>query len=112
MFLKSFLGHLGLKDTKIDWQLIPEQFLIYFQSPQLNLEDIKSIMSRFQQFGIFINQIDYRQNEAQLYFGIRVDATFEYGLLGEEQNLPIGRFKLTKGIINWILTLDSLQQST
>jgi hypothetical protein len=105
-YLKVFTA-LGLKETKPDWENTPESFLIYFKTGLIDVNGIKSVMSRYRYFDTFINEIDYTQNECQLYFGIKCDSTFEYGILTEDQIIPIGKFKLTKGILNWILTLDS-----
>lgn len=105
-FLKA-LTALGMKDTKPDWEETPESFLIFFRTISTNVNDLKSVMSRYQHFDTFINKIDYTQNECQLYFGIKCDSIFQYGIITEEQFIPIGHFKLTKGILNWILTLDS-----
>ena len=105
-YLKVFTA-LGLKETKPDWENTPESFLIYFKTGLIDVNGIKSVMSRYRYFDTFINEIDYTQNECQLYFGIKCDSTFEYGIVTEDQIIPIGKFKLTKGILNWILTLDS-----
>jgi len=105
-YLKVFTA-LGLKDTKPDWEKTPESFLIYFKTGLIDVNIVKSVMTRYRQFDTFINQINYTHNECQLYFGIKCDSTFEYGIGTEDQIIPIGKFKLTKGILNWILTLDS-----
>ena len=105
-YLKVFTA-LGLKDTKPNWENTPESFLIYFKTGLVDVNTLKSIMTRYRYFDTFINQINYTHNECQLYFGIKCDSTFEYGIGTEDQVIPIGKFKLTKGILNWILTLDS-----
>jgi hypothetical protein len=105
-YLKVFTA-LGLKDTKPDWEKTPESFLIYFKTGLVDVNVVKSVMARYRQFDTFINEINYTHNECQLYFGIKCDSTFEYGIGTEDQIIPIGKFKLTKGILNWILTLDS-----
>jgi len=105
-YLKVFTA-LGLKDTKPDWEKTPESFLIYFKTGLIDVNGMKSVMSRYRYFDTFINEINYTHSECQLYFGIKCDSTFEYGIGTEDQIIPIGKFKLTKGILNWILTLDS-----
>jgi hypothetical protein len=105
-YLKVFTA-LGLKDTKPDWEKTPESFLIYFKTGLVDVNVVKSVMARYRQFDTFINEINYTHNECQLYFGIKCDSTFEYGIGTEDQIIPIGKFKLNKGILNWILTLDS-----
>ena len=105
-YLKVFSA-LGLKDTKPNWETTPESFLISFKTNLIDVNTIKSVMSRYRQFDNFINEINYTHNDCQLYFGIKCDLTLEYGMGTEDQVIPIGKFKLTKGILNWILTLDS-----
>ena len=46
-----------------------------------------------------------------MYFGIKCDGTFEYGIL-YEKFIPIGRFKLSQSIIKWIVQLDSKSASS
>lgn len=105
-YLKVFTA-LGLKDIKPNWETTPESFLISFKTNLIDVNTIKSVMSRYKQFDTFISEINYTHNDCQLYFGIKCDLTLEYGLGTEDQIIPIGKFKLTKGILNWILTLDS-----
>jgi hypothetical protein len=105
-YLKVFTA-LGLKDTKPSWENTPESFLIYFKTNLIDVNDVKSVMTRYQHFNTFINEINYTHNECQLYFGIKCDSTFEYGIGTEDQIIPIGKFNLSKGILNWIITLDS-----
>lgn len=105
-FLKVITA-LGQKDIQPDFKKTPESFILIFKTLSLNIQDVKSIMSRYHYFDLFINQIDYTQNESQLYYGITSNLNFQYGMLNEEQILPFGEFKITKGIINYILTLDS-----
>ncbi len=105
-FLKVITS-LGQKNIQVDFKNVPESFIIIFKTNSLNIQNIKSIMSRYQYFDSFINKIDYSQNESQLYYGITSNLTFQYGILNEEQILPFGEFKLNKGIYNYLLTLDS-----
>jgi hypothetical protein len=105
-YLKVFTA-LNLKDTKPDFEKTPEIFLIYFRSNPVSIDILKSIMNRYQQFNTFISGINYEHNDCQLYFGIKCDSTFEYGISSEDQVIPIGKFKLSKGILNWLVTLDS-----
>lgn len=108
--LKCFLRvitALGQKNIQPDFKNTPESFITIFKTPLISVEDIKSVMSRYQYFAQFLNNLDYTQNESQIYYGITTNLNFQYGLLNEEQILPFGEFKLTKGIINYLLTLDS-----
>lgn len=105
-FLK-ILTSLGQKNIQIDFKKTPDSFILIFKTESLNIQNIKSIMSRYQYFDTFINQIDYTQNESQLYYGITSNLNVQYGISNEEQILPFGEFKLTKGNFNYLLTLDS-----
>lgn len=104
-FLKS-LTALGKKDNKANFDICPDDFLIYYQLDNLLSEDVKTIFKRFKSLFRYINLIDYGKNEVNLYFGIKTDGYFEYGI-SYESRLPIGQFKLNKSTINWILRLES-----
>jgi hypothetical protein len=51
--------------------------------------------------------IDYGRNELDLYFGIRCDGMFEYGITYDSKLSPMGKFKLSNSTIKWIIQLDS-----
>lgn len=104
-FLKS-LTALGKKDNKSNYDICPDDFLIYYQLDNLLSDDVKIIFKRFKSLFRYIDLIDYGKNELNLYFGIRTNGYFEYGI-SYENKLPIGQFKLSKSTINWILTLES-----
>lgn len=104
-FLKS-LTALGRKDNKSDFNICPDEFLIYYQLDNLLSDDVKLIFKRFKSLFTYIELIDYGKNEVNLYFGIKTNGYFEYGI-SYENRLPIGQFKLSKSTINWILTLES-----
>ena len=105
-YLKVFTA-LGFKDTKINWDQTPDDFLMFFISNQIDISNVKMIMSRYRQFDMTINSMDYKHNECQLYYGIKCDGTLQYGIKTEDQNLVVGGFKINKGIFNWLLVLDS-----
>jgi hypothetical protein len=105
-YLKVFTA-LGLKDTKPNYQNSPDEFLTYFISIPVQTNNVKSIMSRFQQFHQYINSIDYNYNECQLYYGIKCDMMFEYGIKSEENKIVFGQFPVTKSNFRWLILLDS-----
>lgn len=105
-YLKIFTA-CGLKDTKVSWDKTPSDFLIYFLSKTVNIDSTKNIMSRYRQFDKFINAADYTHNDCELYYGIKCDGTFEYGIRTDDQIIPVGKFTLTKGILNWLILLNS-----
>ena len=104
-FLKS-LTSLGQKEAQPYWEKCPQDFLIYYYYPNLQSESVKQIFSRFKSLTRYIDLIDYQKNEVDLYFGIKCDGEFEYGL-HYENNHPIGKFKLSQSAIKWICQLDS-----
>lgn len=106
---KSFLKLLtamGLKEHQPDWSKTPQDFLIYFLFENVDMASLKMFAGRFKSLDLFINSIDYNVNTSQLYFGIKTDLTFEYGVKTDVVT-PIGSFKMNKSTYNWILLLDS-----
>ena len=103
-FLRS-LTALGQKDSKPMYDKCPDDFLLFYHYPNLVSEDVKSIFNRFKSLSGYISMIDYTKNEVDLYFGIKCDGSFEYGISYEEL-LPIGKFKLSQSIVKWIVQLD------
>jgi hypothetical protein len=104
-FLKS-LTALGLKESQPDWNLCPEDFLLYYHFPNLEAESVKQIFSRFKSLERYLHLIDYGKNEVDLYFGLNCLGQFEYGIQ-YEQRFPIGQFKLSQSVVKWILSLES-----
>jgi hypothetical protein len=103
-FLKS-LTALGQKESKPNWEECPDDYLIYYKFDLL-AEDVKQVFSRFKSLIRYEQLIDWGKNETTLYFGIKCNGQFEYGV-SYDRLLPIGQFKLSKSTINWILKLES-----
>jgi len=105
-FLKS-LTALGQKESNPRWDITPDDFLIYYQF-DLMAEDVKQVFLRFKSLIRYESLIDWGKNETSLYFGIKCNGQFEYGVVYEEEGLStIGEFKLSKSTVNWILKLES-----
>lgn len=104
-FLKS-LTALGQKENKPNWNKTPDDFLLYYFFQNLNSEEVKLIFSRFKSLQRYLHLISYDKNEVSLYFGLKCDGQFEYGIY-YEGNLPIGQFKISKSTIKWIVSLES-----
>jgi hypothetical protein len=104
-FLKS-LSALGQKESNPNWERCPEDFLIYYDF-ELTADDVKQVFSRFKSLMRYESLIDWGRNEITLYFGIKCNGQFEYGVSYEEGKSPIGQFKLSQSTINWILKLES-----
>jgi len=103
-FLKS-LTALGLKDTKPTSHM-SKDFLIYYINHQVDVNKLKKIMSRFRSLSMFLNKIEYLHTECGIYFGIKCDMTIEYGF-STDIDIPIGSFRLTQSVLNWILLMQS-----
>jgi hypothetical protein len=106
--LKS-LTALGKKRTKPDFEKCPNDFLLYYHYPNINSDDVKTVFSRFKSLTTYVGLIDYAK-EVDLYFGIKCDGTFEYGV-SYDKHLQIGQFKLTSSVIKWIVLLESKSTS-
>jgi hypothetical protein len=104
-FLKC-LTALGLKESNPNWELCPDEFLLYYQFLNLESDVVKQIFSRFKSLQRYLHLIDYQQNNLNLYFGVNISGQFEYGI-SYEQRFPIGQFKLSQSVIKWMLSLES-----
>ena len=104
-FLKS-LTALGQKDCLPNWEKTSNDFLFYYHFSNLQSEIVKSVFMRFKSLSRYLDLVDYQQNEVSLYFGIKCDGNFEYGICYDNL-LPIGQFKLNQSVIKWILSLES-----
>lgn len=109
-FLKS-LTSLGQKEGQPSWEKCPDNFLLYYYYPNLQSDVVKQVFSRFKSLTRYISLLDYQKNEVDLYFGVRCDGEFEYGL-HYDNNIPIGKFKLSQSTIRWICQLDSKSASS
>jgi hypothetical protein len=105
-FLKS-LTALGQKMINANWEKCPDNFLLFYYYPNLNSIDVKSIFNRFKSLSRYSDMIDYGKNEVNLYYGVRCDGIFEYGIIYDDKTSPIGEFKLSSSSIKWITTLES-----
>jgi len=104
-FLKS-LTALGRKESNPDYENCPEDFLMFYNYKNLDSNDVKLIFSRFKSLLRYSNMIDYGKNEINLYFGIKCDGQFEYGI-SYDSLLPIGQFKLSASSIKWLVQIQS-----
>jgi hypothetical protein len=103
-FLKTITA-LGLKEMRPNIERCSSTYLLFYYFPNLPSEDIKNVFSRFISLSKFIDMIDYSKNEVGLYYGVKCDGTFEYGIAYDKLN-AIGSFKLTSSILKWIINLE------
>jgi len=104
-FLKA-LTALGQKENSPNWDKTPDNFLLYYFFANLNSEEVKMIFGRFKSLQRYIHLIKYDENSVNLYFGLRCDGQFEYGI-NYVNNVPIGQFQISKSIIKWIISIES-----
>lgn len=104
-FLKS-LTALGQKETNPNWEKCPDDFLLFYYYPNLDSTIVKQIFTRFKSLSMYLDTIDYGKNEVNLYFGLKSDGNFEYGI-SYDNLTPIGQFKLSQSITKWIISLES-----
>lgn len=109
-FLKS-LTSLGQKEIEPNWEKCPEDFILYYYYPNLQSEHVKQIFSRFKSLSRYLDLVDYQKNEVDLYFGIKCDGNFEYGLHYDTPT-PIGQFRLSQTVIKWICQIESKSASS
>jgi len=102
-FLKATTA-LGFKDVSRS-KKIPEGYFSYYIARDINTNSVKSIFNRFRSLSMFVNSID-DANSCSIYFGIKLDMTFEYGFF-TKGNIPIGHFSINRSNLNWILSLQS-----
>ena len=104
-FLKS-LTALGQKNSNPNWEICPEDYLLFYSYKNLDAQSVRAIFNRFKSLSRYNNLIDYGKNEVDLYFGVKCDGNFEYGISYEER-IPIGKFKLSQSVIRWVTGLES-----
>ena len=108
-FLKIITA-LGQKNIKIDEETKPQNFFVYYLTDWVNSEDLKSVMSRYDFFEELINSMNIVSN-VRLYYGIKDNLFFEYGLLVDGQNLASGEFKVNKSSFSYLNSLSSPSSS-
>ena len=104
-FMKT-LTALGQKNIKPNWEKCPNDYLMFYSCTNLDSQIVKQVFERFKSLVKFTGMIDYSANEVGLYYGIKCDGTFEYGI-AYDNLLPIGRFKLSQSIVRWIISMES-----
>lgn len=106
---KSFLkiiSALGIRKTAVEWDIVPEEYLIYYKWDNINCEKLRSIIQRFRSVTNFMYNIEEDASECSVYYGIKTDLTFDYGFITSKK-IVIGQFRLTSGNFKWMLLLDS-----
>lgn len=104
-FMKT-LTALGLKESSPNWGKCPNDYLVFYYYSDVDAQSVKQVFERFKSLIRYSGMIDYGKNEVSLYYGIKCDGTFEYGIsYGEELN-KIGQFRLSPSIVRWIISMD------
>ena len=73
----------------------------------ISVDDVKSVMGRYEFFDQKINDIDYTFNVCNLYYGIKIYGKFEYGIRTENDFVIVGQFTLSQSILKYFLLLTS-----
>lgn len=102
-FLKT-LTSLGSKDISINYKVVRDEYIAIYTTDELDGEDIKDIFKRYKSLSQYLDLIS--KEKMILYFGIKNSAKLQYGIISDENFLPIGQFKLTNTTIKWILNLN------
>jgi hypothetical protein len=105
-FLKVITA-LGQKEISQNFGKCPKNFIFYFETNILSVDEVKSVMSRYPYFDNKINQINYIFNDCNIYYGINIEEKFEYGIRTESEFLIFGKFVMTENIIKYFLLLSS-----
>ncbi len=103
-FMKT-LTALGLKESSPNWEKCPEDYLVFYYYSDVDAQAVKQVFERFKSLLRYSGMIDNGKNEVNLYYGIKCDGTFEYGLSYDELN-KIGQFRLSQSIVKWIVSMD------
>ena len=105
-FLKVITA-LGEKEISQNFEKCPNDFIFYFETKMILVDDVKSVMGRYEFFDQKINDIDYTFNVCNLYYGIKIDGKFEYGIRTENDFVIVGQFTLSQSILKYFLLLTS-----
>ena len=107
------LTHLGLKENSPNWELCPEDFLLFYFFPNLDSELVKQIFSRYRSLTRYLHLIDYSQNQLNLYFGLTKTGQCEYGIYYDsDSKYLIGVFDIPKNVSKWVSSLESKSASS
>ena len=102
-FLKVITS-LGLKDTEPNWNDMPDDFLLFFEFKCEYASALDKI-KRFNSLSLFGEKLP-KQN-CSLYFGIKMNLTFQFGFKEHNSIIKIGEFKLNKSSINYLRLIES-----
>jgi hypothetical protein len=103
-FLKVITA-LGLKNSQPNWEKCPADFLMFYYYQDLDSQSVKQLFERFKSLVRYSGMIDYDKNTVNLYYGVRCDGIFEYGIVYDSR-IIMGQFKLTQSVIKSIVHMD------
>jgi len=104
-FLKA-LTALGQKERQSFPDECPNDFILFYLFDELDTQAVKQVFARFKSLVPYLEHIDYGKNEVGLYFGIKCDATLEYGTF-YDMPVPFGSFKSSQSAIRWLSGIDA-----
>lgn len=110
-FMKC-LTALGQKNNQPALEFTSKDFLLFYDFKDIDSQMVRGVFGRFKSLAHFADLINYDHNKISLYFGIRCNGIFEYGVRDSEQLKPIGNFKLNQSGINSLTRLESLSATS
>lgn len=105
-FLKCLLAF-GGGELVPNWKECPGNFLFYYSIGELESSNVREILGRFRSMNSTISLLHYDKNQVGFYFGIKLDATMEYGIRYESELIPVGSFKLGASAIKSVLGIET-----
>jgi hypothetical protein len=110
-FMKSITA-LGHKEMTPNWEKCPNDYLIFYYYQDLDAQMVKQVFERFKSLVKFSGMIDYGKNEVSLFYGIKCDGTFEYGVSYDDKLSKMGHFKLSQSVVRWIIEMQIISASS
>jgi len=105
-FIKA-LTSLGGTNISSSSNNTPNNFLFFYHLYTIPTADVDTVFKRYKSLSTYQELLDSVFDVVNLYYGIKTDGYFEYGIYYDNDFRPFGRFKLTKQTLNWLITLDS-----